>query len=392
MRDIIEDELFSSSVIKDLHALDFDFVPEELPHRSEQLRKLAQMFKPLLSGISQNAVVRGPVGAGKTVITKKFCNSLVRVARKQSRIIEYVHINCRKRSTDSMVLIGVLNHFDKRFPDRGFSVQEMLQVLHKQLKRREAQLLLVLDEADALLKKSGPDLLYNLTRFTDETMTADNPVSIIMISQKDVLTDLDSSALSTFKRSNIILLDKYGRDELYDIIGQRVGLAFHGSTVSQESVDLIADIACEWGDARFAIELLWKAGMYADEKHVQLVVPEHVRAAKAETYSVVTETKLKNLERHHLITLLSIAKRLQKDDNAYAITSEVEKTYAITCEEYDEKPRAHTMFWNYLKEIENAGFISMKLSGKGHLGTTQLISLPDIPAEVLRDKLEGFLR
>jgi len=80
-----------------------------------------------------------------------------------------------------MVLIGVLNHFDKRFPDRGFSVQEMLQILHKQLKRREAQLLLVLDEADALLKKSGPDLLYNLTRFTDETMTTDNPVSIIMI-------------------------------------------------------------------------------------------------------------------------------------------------------------------------------------------------------------------
>jgi len=392
MRDIIEDELFSSSVIRDLHTLDFDFVPEELPHRTEQLKKLAQLFKPLLSNVSQNAVVRGPVGTGKSVITKKFCNSLVNVARKQAKIIEYVHINCRKRSTDSMVLIGVLNHFDKRFPDRGFSVQEMLQILHKQLQRREAQLLLVLDEADALLKKSGPDLLYNLTRFTDETMKTDNPVSIIMISQKDILPSLDSSALSTFKRSNTILLDRYTRDELFDIIGQRVRLAFHNNTVSQESIDLIADIAGEWGDARFAIELLWKAGMYADEKHVQLVVPEHVRAAKAETYSVVTETKLKNLGKHHLITLLSIAKRLQKDDQAYVITSEVEKAYAITCEEYSEKPRAHTMFWSYLKEIENAGFISIKLSGKGHLGTTQLISLPDIPAKVLKDKLEGFLR
>jgi len=392
MRDIIEDELFSSSVIRDLHALDFDFVPEELPHRTEQLKKLAQMFKPLLSDISQNAVIRGPVGTGKTVITKKFCNSLVTIARKQAKIIEYIHINCRKRSTDSMVLIGVLNHFDRRFPDRGFSVQEMLQILHKQLQRREAQMLLVLDEADALLKKSGPDLLYNLTRFTDETMKTDNPISLIMVSQKDVLSDLDLSALSTFKRSNTIILDKYAHDELYDITEQRVGLAFHNNTVSQESVDLIADIASEWGDARFAIELLWKAGMYADEKHVQLVVPEHVRAAKAETYSVVTETKLKNLEKHHLLTLLSIAKRLQKDDSAYAITSEVEKTYAITCEEYNEKPRAHTMFWNYLKEIENAGFISIKLSGKGHLGTTQMISLPDVPAEVLRDKLEGFLR
>ena len=392
MSDIIEDELFSSSVIKDLHALDFDYVPEELPHRTEQLRRLAQMFKPLLNDVSQNAVVRGPVGTGKTVIIKKFCHSFVNIARKQGKIIEYVHINCRKRSTDAMVLIGILNHFDQRFPDRGFSVQEMLQILHKQLKRRDAQLLLVLDEADALLKKSGSNLVYNLTRFTDETMKTDNPISIIMVSQKDVLSDLDLSALSTFKRSNTIILNKYVRDELNDIIDQRVGLAFHNHTVSLDSIDLIADIASEWGDARFAIELLWKAGMCADQQHVQLVVPEHVRAAKAETYSVVTETKLKNLEKHQLLTLLSIAKRLHRDDTAYANTGDVEKTYAITCEEYNEKPRAHTMFWSYLKEVENAGFIHIKLSGKGQLGTTQLISLPDIPVEILVDKLEGFLR
>lgn len=392
MSDIIEDELFSSSVIKDLHALDFDYVPEELPHRTEQLRRLAQMFKPLLNDVSQNAVVRGPVGTGKTVIIKKFCNSFVNIARKQGKIIEYVHINCRKRSTDAMVLIGILNHFDQRFPDRGFSVQEMLQILHKQLQRRDAQLLLVLDEADALLKKSGSNLVYNLTRFTDETMKTDNPISIIMVSQKDVLSDLDLSALSTFKRSNTIVLDKYARDELYDIIDQRVGLAFHNHTVSLDSVDLIADIASEWGDARFAIELLWKAGMCADQQHVQLVVPEHVRAAKAETYSVVTETKLKNLGKHQLLTLLSIAKRLHRDGAAYANTGDVEKTYAITCEEYNEKPRAHTMFWSYLKEVENAGFIHIKLSGKGQLGTTQLISLPDIPVEILVDKLDGFLR
>ena len=168
-------------------------------------------------------------------------------------------------------------------------------------------------------------------------------------------------------------------------------LAFHANTVLGESVDLIADIASEYGDARFSIELLWKAGMYADEKHVKQVVPEHVRTAKAETYSVVTETKLKNLGKHQLLTLLSIAKRLQKEDIAYANTGEVEKTYAITCEEYSEDARAHTMFWNYLKEIEQAGFIRVKLSGKGQVGNSQYISLPDIPAEVLRNKLEELL-
>jgi cell division control protein 6 len=71
MSDVIEDELFSSSVIKDLNTLNFDYVPEELPHRDEQLRFLSQMFKPLLSRVSQNVVIRVPVAPGKTIITKK---------------------------------------------------------------------------------------------------------------------------------------------------------------------------------------------------------------------------------------------------------------------------------------------------------------------------------
>ncbi len=391
MGSIIEDELFSSSVIKDLHALDFDYVPSELPHRTGQLKKLALLFKPLFVNIAQNACIRGPVGTGKTAMTKYFCQSLVQIARKQGKILEYVHINCRKRSTNAMVLLGVLNHFDSRFPDRGFSVQEMLQVLRMQLQRKEAQLLLVLDEVDALLKKDGSNLIYDLTRFNDETMKAATPVSVIMISQKDVFIDLEEAVLSTFKRSNVIVLERYTRDELYDIIRQRVDLAFHAHTVLMESIELIADIASESGDARFSIELLWKAGLYADEKHAKQVAPEHVRAAKAETYSVVTETKLKNLGKHQLLTLLAIAKRLQKESVAYANTGEVEKTYAITCEEYEEEARAHTMFWNYLKEIEQAGFIKVKPSGAGQVGKSQLISLPDIPAAVLRGKLEELL-
>ena len=291
-----------------------------------------------------------------------------------------------------MVLLGVLNHFDSRFPDRGFSVQEMLGVLRKQLVKRNAQLLVVLDEADALFKKPGSNIVYNLTRFSDESSTEKIPVSLLLISQKDVLNMLDDASISTFKRSNVLTLDKYNRDELYDIVKQRVEIAFHNNVVDSDCIDLIADIASEWGDARFAIELLWKAGIAADYQHIQSVNPEHVRIAKAETYSVVTETKLKNLEKHQLLTLYSIAKRLTKDKTAYVNTGEAEKTYTVTCEEYNEKPRTHTMFWNYLKEIENAGFINLKTSGKGQLGTTQKISLPDIPAEVVSSKVQELLK
>ena len=392
MSDKIEDALMSASVIKNLNALDFDFVPDELIHRDEQLSFLAQMFKPLLSNVSQNAIIKGPVGTGKTAIAKKFCKKIANIARKQGKIIEYIHINCRKRSTDAMALLGILNYFDSRFPDRGFSVQEMLQILRKQLLKRNAQLLVVLDEADALIKKSGSNLIYDLTRFSDESSIEKTPVSVLLISQKDLIPMLDQATVSTFKRSNVLKLDKYTRDELFDIVKQRVDLAFHKNTVESDCYDLISDIASEFGDARFAIELLWKAGIAADHRHTDIVTPEHVRAAKAETYSIVTESKLKNLDRHQLFTLYAVAKRLKKDGTAYVNTGDAEKTYAVTCEEYEEKPRTHTMFWSYLKEVESAGFIYLRPSGKGQLGTTQLISLPDIPAEIVSAKLEELLK
>ncbi|MEF8879581.1 MAG: AAA family ATPase [Candidatus Thermoplasmatota archaeon] len=391
MTDIIEKELMSSTVIDKPDKLDFDYVPDDLPHREEALKMLSHMFKPLLQGIPQNGVIKGPVGTGKTVIAKKFCKSLTKTARKQGKNIEYVHINCRKRSTDSMALLGVLNHFDSRFPDRGFSLDEMLQVLRKHLEKRDAQLFLVLDEADALLKKKDTNLVYDLARFSDDSPRKKIKISQLLISQKDVLSMLDDSTLSSFKRSNVINLGKYSREELKDIVEQRVELAFHVGVVDPGCIDLIADLASEWGDARFAIELLWKAGIAADNQHEDKVKPEHVRAAKAETYSVVTESKLKNLEEHQLMTLYAISKRLRKDETAYVNTGDAEETYKITCEEFEKKPRSHTMFWNYLKEIENAGFINIKKSGKGQLGTTQLISLPDIPAEKMSEKVREIL-
>jgi archaeal cell division control protein 6 len=391
MSSIIEDELSSASVIQHVDRLDFDYVPDELLHRDEQLRLLAQLFKQTLKGVSQNAVITGPVGSGKTVIAKKICGELTQFSRRKGIILEYVHVNCRKRSTETMALLAVLNHFDPRFPDRGFSVQEMLEVLKRQLKRRNAHLIIVLDEADALLKKSGSDLIYNLSRFSDDSTQSKVSISLLLVSQQNVLPLFDVAALSTFKRSNIIQLDKYSRDELFDIVHQRVDLAFLPGTVQQDSIELIADIASEWGDARFAIELLSKAGIAADHEHKDKVVPEYVRAAKAETYSVVTETKLRNLSRHQLLTLDAIAHRLHRDGTAYLNTGDAEKMYSFVCEQHEEKPRGHTMFWQYLKDIENAGFITVKKSGKGQLGTTQLISLPDIPAEIVHQKVSELL-
>jgi cell division control protein 6 len=129
----------------------------------------------------------------------------------------------------------------------------------------------------------------------------------------------------------------------------------------------------------------------ADDENVQEVTPEHVRAAKAESFSYITTSKLQQMPQHPLLVLLALARRLKKGD-AYATTGDVEKAYKLACEEFGEEPRAHTQFWKYLKQLEGAGFLLSRLSGKGQAGTTQLLSIPDAPAKAVEEQVLALLR
>jgi cell division control protein 6 len=335
-------------------------------------------------------LITGGVGTGKTVLSKKFCLDIEEYGRARGKPIEFVHINCHKNNTNSLVMLKVLQHFQPGFPDRGFSVPEMLNILKKELNKKRCHLIVVLDEANVLISKSGSDLIYDFTRFDEEDLWSKGSLSLILISQRYVLDSLTPSALSTFKRSNVIELGSYKQNELVDILMKRVELAFHEGCVRRETVELIADIAeREGGDARFAIELLEKAGMLADEERMDKVVPEHARAAKAYTKSTMVESKLMDLDVHKKLVLLSIARALKGE--AYTTTGEVERAYGVVCEEYEERPRGHTQFWHYLQDLANHGFIDTKRSGTGMLGSTTLISIHDLPTKVLEGALRKLL-
>lgn len=379
-----------SRLFKDLSKLSFDYVPEKLVHREEQWERLWMLFRPVLEGgASQTAFLIGSVGTGKTAMSKRFCLDFSEEYRKKEGAIDYLMVNCRQRSSENAVLLRIVTHFDEGYPDRGFSSAEMLRAIRRHVTKKKLHLIVVLDEADVLLKKGSGDLIYNLSRFDEETVGGRGSISLILVSQKYVLDLLDPASLSTFRRANAISFDRYSAEELGDIISNRVDLAFFSGTVRPDSVDLIADIASDWGDARFAIELLEKAGMLAEEEGKEMVDSEHVRAAKALTYSVVTESRIEELDAQRKIVLLAIARTIK--DRAYVTTGEVEENYQIASEEFDERPRGHTQFWSYLKDLSNQGLIETKVAGDSSGGRTTYISLPDIPSKVLRERLEELL-
>lgn len=390
MDDILRDELSRPTVFKDEEPLQFEYVPDELPEREEELRKLIRVFRDVLekgAGSTQSALITGKVGTGKTVLSKKLGEMV-----EDKKGFDYVHVNCRRYNTAALAITQVLRNYDEKFPDRGYSVEEMMRSLFNMLKVRDKYLLLALDEIDFLVDKSGPEILYNLSRISDDSVgDFKNRISIIYITRDISFKEkLDDSTKSTL-RDNLIDLNQYTKSELIPILNQRVELAFNPGTVSENAVELIADIASEWGDARFAIELLWKAGKKADSETEERVTPEHVRWTKAETHPEIREEILEDLSKHHLYVLLAISRLLRGTEMAYVTTGEVKEHYKMICEEYQEKARGHTQFWHYLKEMGNLGVIDSSISGEGERGTTTMISLPDIPAKMLEEKIEKYL-
>ncbi|NLI73174.1 MAG: AAA family ATPase [Euryarchaeota archaeon] len=380
----------SSRIIRDLAKLSFDYVPEKLVHREKQMDKLCMIFRPVLeSGVSQTALLIGSVGTGKTATSKRFCLDIVREGNEIGRPMDFVVVNCRQRSTEASVLLRLVNHFDERFPDRGFSTMEMLRALRKHIESRGIHLIVVLDEADALLRRGASDLIYQLSRFDEEKVGGRSSLSLILISQKYLLDLLDPASLSTFRRANVIKFDRYAVDELRDIIADRAELAFSPGTAPDDTIDLIADISAEFGDARFAIEILEKAGMLAEEDGRSYVTAEDVRTAKAFTYSVVTRSRIEDLDIQRQLVLLATARAMR--DRAYVTTGEVEKIYRVVAEEYGQRPRGHTQFWAYLRAVSGEGLLETKVSGDPSGGRTTYISIPDIPVKALIDMMEEIM-
>lgn len=383
-------DTIGKSVFKDQRTLSFDYVPQKLVHREEQMKRLAMLYRPVVeSNFSQNAVLTGSVGTGKTATAKRFCMDLKEHAEKQQKAIDWVLVNCRQRNSESSAVLHIVNHFQPNFPDRGFSITEMLRILRKDLEKRKVHLVIVLDEADMLLKKAGSDIIYKLTRFGEEKVDGRELVSLMLISQKNVFEMLDASSASTFKRTNIIEFGRYSVDELRDIVSHRAELALQEGAINNDSIDLIAEVSSEWGDARFAIEILEKAGMLADEENAGKISVEHVRAAKAEAYSSITESKLVGLDTHQKLALLGIARASR--GRAYITTGDAEAAYKVACEEYEEKPRAHTAYWGLMKDLDILGVVSAKKSGPGISGKTTVITLLDIPAKVLEQRVRQML-
>jgi cell division control protein 6 len=380
------------SVFKDEAKLDINYVPRRLPHREKELRLLMQFFDFLLrfpDRMTQRVIITGNVGTGKTVLAQRFGAEITLEANKRNLHVNYLHVNCREyRGSLFLTLQHAITTFRPNFPKRGYSAEELLVTLLQCLDEENKFLILALDEFDSLLDHEGSEAIYKLTRVQETRQGKPQRLSLISILRDiTVLDRLDESARSTLQR-NIISLDKYVKTQLVDILNERLSMAFNPYTVPADTVALIADLAeSESGNARFAIELLWRAGKYADAEELDEVVAECVRKAVASIIPSLRKSELASLGLHEKLLLLGAARVFKDSKKAYATLMEVEVTYAIVCEEFDEKPSSHIQVWKYTQRLSSLGILRTEVVSANVRGRQTHVSLPSIPAVELEKDL-----
>jgi len=375
-----EELLKRPSLFKDESKLDINYIPEKLPHRDKELSLLSQLFLGLItnpSSISRKILITGKTGIGKTVTVKLFGGLLEMASKKRNINIKYAHVNCRKERTSYKVLIRLIQLLDNRFPKRGYSSQDLLDILNEFLHRYDLHILVVLDELSYLINKNE-DLIYSLTRINDDALKGDQRLSIIgIVRDISCLNNLDNSTMSTLQR-NIIEFKKYSKEQLFDILKYRADISLKKNVLSDKMIEMISEITFNSSDIRCGLDIMWRSCKIAESKNLKYINAESIRLGNQDLLPFSTSDVVEYMNSQKLTFLLAIIKTLNNHDNIKISFNEALKRYYMICENIGLKPRSNSQLWNYLQEFKRENIVTTQIISEKVKGRHAIIEIPDL--------------
>jgi len=373
------DEVFdrfcnSTGVFKDREVLRHDYLPERLPHREDQIRRLGEAIAPVLKGARcSNIFVYGKTGTGKTAVTKYVLNRLEAKAKDIGAPVSFCYVNCRLAGTEYRVLASLCQSVNFTVPFTGLSLGEVFDRFKQGLDAAKRLLIIALDEVDAIVKARSDILLYELTRI-NETLTR-SKVTIIGISNDLRLKEfLDPRVLSSLSEEEIVFRP-YNAAELRNILAERAQMAFREGALSEGALSLCAALAAaEHGDARRALDLLRVAGEVAERKGADTVLEDHVREAEKLIEHNRVVDALANLTLHSKLVMLSVY-HLVRANGYRAVTGEIYEVYNELCGELAVTPLTQRRVSTLVNELDALGLLNAQVVSMGRYGRTKKIRM-----------------
>jgi cell division control protein 6 len=431
-RGLFDDLLSGEPIFENKEVLRPSYTPHELPHRNDQINQMATILVSALRGETpSNILIYGKTGTGKTASAKFVSQELESTSKKYDVPCEVEYINCEVTDTQYRVLAQLANKFieknrsviddrleelraarervdasggvvsdpeygsreeiDARIeeleadreeietvPMTGWPTDRVYSTFFDAVDYHERVVVIMLDEIDKLVEKSGDDTLYNLSRMNSELVNS--RISIMGISNDLKFTDfLDPRVKSSLGEEEIVF-PPYDANQLRDILQHRANVAFKDGALTEDVIPLCAAFAAqEHGDARRALDLLRTAGELAERSQADTVEEGHVRKAQDKIELDRVIEVVRTLPTQSKIVLFAII-LLEKNGVRNINTGEVYNIYKRLCDEIDADVLTQRRVTDLISELDMLGIVNAVVVSKGRYGRTKEISL-SVPIE-----------
>jgi Cdc6-like AAA superfamily ATPase len=268
-------------MIEDGRVFRDDHLPRELQHREGAVRELSGALEPAIrERPADDVLVSGPSGVGKTVLARHTLQRL-----QQHVGVPHAHIRCLGETRGSIFREALRQHPQGRDLPRTTPVDDVLAELRSVLDR---PFVVILDEADDLPRSK---VLEDACRVFGLSMIA------ISHDQEQWLAPISDRVRRSIATK--IQLDRFGVDELADILERRADIGLRSGVVSREQLQRIADEVA--GVARAGIQSLRAAAELAREREHGEIRDVDVDDSFERARRRIREANLRSLPWHHQV-------------------------------------------------------------------------------------------
>jgi cell division control protein 6 len=378
LNDIFERILSGRTLFTNRNALRNEFIPTQIHYRDDQIKGVAQILSPVLTGHKPSSLlIYGKTGTGKTVVTKYVINRLTDKGKTTTNNLRTAYVNTRIASTEYRVLSELATNLGVTLPFTGLSLSEAFNRITNKIKDDTLKTIFVLDEIDFLVKSSGDNLLYEFTR-ANENLNNESFITLVGISNDlQFKESLDPRVLSSLNEEEIVF-PPYSVDELKAILQERIEMAFVPGAVSEAAVNLCAGMAAaEHGDARRAVDLLRVAGELAERENASSIEDTHVREASKSIERDRVLEAIQSLPIHGKLALFAVSYFAEAEN-----TGHVYAKYAEITKQLGFEPLTQRRVSGLLSELDLLGLVSAPVVSKGRMGRSKKIQL-EVPRQTI---------
>jgi len=357
VRDIL---LHDETVFRDINVFDPDYVPENYRYRESQMEALAVCIRPALrNGRPVNAVVLGSCATGKTTAIKK----IFEMVESTSENVICCYINCQLHTTRFGIFSQIYSRiFGHQPPETGVPFSRIYQSIMQYLAKENKALVVALDDVNYLFySKNANKVLYDILR-AHEVFDGVRTGVFAILSDIEFRYVLDKNVNSVFIPQEIVF-PPYTREEIFNILRDRVRVGFYPGVIPDELIERITDHTVNTGDLRYGIDLLRVCGNLAEADASPEITRRHLEMAVKKTGPVNLMHTVKTLNEQEKEFLRSVMDAGDGDITAGAL-------YKIF---QGRTGASYSSFNRTMEKLEFLRLIDTRLTGKGVRGKSRIV-------------------